>query len=644
MEKAHTSGIKRIGGWILNNLILTERRKLKGNYNLAVMVLCGLLGAFYFYTAGFGVFSISSHLGIFFGTTLALVYLYFPFSKVRSPKDRFTVVDALCALTALAIGFYFTWDYTQLVGRFGVYNNMEIAAGVLSIVLSLEGARRAVGMLLPATAVLFLLYAWNGVSQKLPMIIAHPGFTWQRISTFLFTSTDGILGTVDYTLATYVMVFVIFGAFLTSSGVGKFFIDFTHALLGRSPSGTAQCAVAASALFGSISGSPVANVVTTGTFTIPLMKRAGYRPTTAAAIESVAATGSMFTPPVMGAAAFFMVEFTGIPYKTIIAVAAIPALLFYTGLWTLVYLEAKRKGLEHFDASSVPDPKAIFKEGWFLTIPLIIMVYLLAKGLSPSYAAFWASVSCFFISFATKDNKMTPKVLVNTFVNAGRDILIIASIVGAIGIIVGVLTLTGLGLRFSDAILSLSQGNLFLTIVMIAIGAFILGMGAPIAAVYVILAVMAPPALVKLGVPMISAHMLLIWYSQLSGLTPPVALVAYSAAAVAGSDPIKTGFESLKYGFFLIVIPLLFVYTPLLFTGSLFDSISAVITSLVAVFATAFFIQRFFIRKNTLLEQVLFAVGAFLLFTPSLTLGLVGVAVVAVPIILQIKSRKSSIA
>ena len=640
MPSNQVSMFKSAGKWILDTLILTERRKLKDNYNIVAMSICGFLGAFYFFTAGFGAFSPSSHVGVFFGGTLALVYLYFPFSKKRSPKDRFTMFDAVFALTAIGIGLFYTWNYDLLAGRHGVYTIYEVAAGALAIILSIEGARRSVGILLPATSVAALFYAWEGTSQKLPMIIAHPGFTWQRISTYMFTSTDGILGTVNYTMATYVMIFVIFGAFLNSSGVGKFFIDFAHALLGRSPSGTAQVAVAGSALFGSISGSPVANVVTTGTFTIPLMKRAGYAPETAGAISAVASTGAMFTPPVMGAAAFFMVEFTGIPYVTIAAIAAIPAFLFYLGVWILVYLEAKKRGLHEFDASSVPNPWKIFKKGWFLFIPLMLMIGLLVYGFSPALAAFWASISCFFISFLTKENKMMPKVIVKTFVNAGRDILIIAAIIGAIGIIVGVLVQTGLGLSFSGLILALSQGSILLTIFLIAIAAFILGMGAPIAAVYVILAVMAPAALVNLGVPLISAHMLLLWYSQLSGLTPPVALVAYSAAAIAGSDPIKTGMVALKYGFFLILIPLLFIYTPLLLTGTLFDSVMAVITSTIAVVATAFVIQRFFLRKNTWLEQILFGVGAFMLYTPSLTLGLVGAGIVVITALLQIITRK----
>jgi TRAP transporter 4TM/12TM fusion protein len=630
MADNQKSALRRAGRWILDTLILTDKRKLKGKYRKVARLLCGFMGLFYFYTAGFGVFSPASHLGVFFGGTLALVYLYFPFSKKKSPLDRFTITDLVLALFSIAIGLYFTWDYDLLAGRNGVYNDFEVAAGVAAIIISIEGARRSVGMLLPVTAIAALLYAWNGVSQKLPMIIAHPGFTWKRISTFMFTSTDGILGTVDYTLATYVMIFVIFGAFLNSSGVGKFFIDFCHALLGRSPSGTAQVAVAGSALFGCISGSPVANVVTTGSLTIPLMKRAGYAPETAGAIESVASTGAMFTPPVMGAAAFFMVEFTGIPYSEIMIVAAIPALLYYIGVWLLVWLEANKKGLRDFDASQVPNPWKILKEGWFLVIPLVLMVTLLLNGYSPSVSAFWACVACFAISWFTKANKMTPKVLAKTFADAGNDILIIAAITGAIGIIVGILVLSGLGLRFSDAILSLSQGNLLLTIVYIGIAAFILGMGAPIAAVYVILAVIAPAALVDLGVPLISAHMLLIWYSQMSGLTPPVALVAYAASAIAGSDPIKTGVQAMKYGFYLALIPLLFIYTPLLLTGTPFENGLAIVTSFFAVIATAFVIQRWFLRKNTWLEQILFGVGAFLLYTPSLLYSLIGLGLVLI--------------
>lgn len=624
--------------WILNNLIMTSRRKLTGRYLAFANLMGGLMAIFYFYTSGFGVFSPESHRGIFFGVTLMLVFLWYPFTN-KSPKDRFTIADLILALLSLSIGIYWTWNYQGIVLRNGYYTPVEIYVGYLAIILSIEGARRSVGAMLAVIGIGALLYAWKGVAPNLGLIFGHPGFDHVRISTFLFTSMDGIFGTVDYTLATYVMPFVIFGAFLSKSGVGRFFIELPYAMLGKYPAGTAQVSTLGSCLMGMISGSPVANVVATGSFTIPLMKRAGYTPETAGAIAAAGATGGMFTPPVMGAAAFFMVEFTGIPYVEIIKIAFIPAMLYYIGIATMVQIEAKKTGMSGASPDSLPPVSSVFKKGWFFLLPIFVIVALLALNYSPNVAAFWGSVSCFLVSWFNKENRMGVKQLWETMASAGKDIMIIASVTGVIGILVGVLTLTGLGLTLSQIILKLAGGSLLVTIILAGIVSFILGMGAPISAVYVILAVIVPPAMQQLGVPVIASHLLLIWYSQTSGLTPPVCLVAYAAAAMAQANPFKTGLISVKYGMYLLVLPLLFVYTPLLFNGTPFENWLAVVTSLMATFTLAFFLQNFFLRKNSILEQLLFAVGSILLFTPHLTWNIAGTIIAAIPIILQLSSR-----
>ena len=630
--------LRSLGQWVLANLVLTQRRKLHGWQLHLAHTMGGLMALFYFYTTCFGVFSTESHRGIFLGVTLMLIFLWYPLS-VKSPQDRFTILDLLQALLSLASGLFFTYDYPLLMSRVGQYTSQEIAVGTLTILLVLEGARRATGALLPLLGILALVYAYEGVAQNLPSLFAHKGFDVERIVVFSYTSMDGIFGSVDYVLATYVLPYIILGAFLHKSGVGKFFVELPYALLGKYPAGTAQVAVASSALMGMISGSPTANVVAAGAFTIPLMKKAGYRPEMAGAIEAGASTGGMFTPPVMGAAAFFMVEFTGIPYLEIIKIAAIPAALYYVGIAALVQVEAAKHNIKGVPREQLPVFLKVLKQGWFLFLPLFVIVALLIYGFSPQKAAFYACWSCILVSWLTKEHRMGPKTFWSAMVDSGRDALSIAGVAGVVGIMVGILHLTGLALNLSQIILSLSGGSLFLTVVWAAVASFIVGLAAPIAATYVILAVILPPAMQELGVSVMGAHLLLIWYSQMSGLTPPECMVAYAAAAIAKSDPLKTAIEAMKIGVLVMVIPLLFVYTPLLLTGTLFENLVCIITSVFAVITFVFVIHRFFLRPNTWVEQILFAVGTFLLFTPSLMWNLVGLGAVAVPIVLQLSAR-----
>ena len=631
--------LRSLGRWVLANMILTQRRRLHGWQVYLANTIGGLMALFYFYTTCFGVFSTESHRGVFLGVTLMLIFLWYPFST-KSPQDRFTLPDVVMALLSLAGGLFFVYDYAEIMARRGEYTSLEILMGVLTIILVLEGARRATGALLSIIGIAALLYAYEGISQVLPPLFAHKGFDLQRIIVFCYTSMDGIFGTVDNVLATYVLPFIILGAFLHKSGAGRFFVDLPYALLGKYPAGTAQVAIASSALIGMIGSSPTANVVTAGAFTIPLMKKAGYRPEFAGAVEAGASTGDMFTPPVMGAAAFFMVEFTGIPYLEIIKIAAIPAALYYIGLACMVQVEAAKYNLKGMPREQIPSFLKVFKQGWFLLIPLFVIIFLLVYGFSPQKCAFYACWTCIGVSWFTRGNRMGPKTFWSAMVDSGRDALSIAGVAGAVGIMVGILHLTGLALNLSHIILSLSAGNLFMTVVWAAVASFIVGLAAPIAATYVILAVIIPPAMQELGVSIMGAHLLLIWYSQMSGLTPPECMVAYAAAAIAKSDPLKTALEAMKFGVLVMVIPLLFVYTPILLTGTLFQNLLSIVTSVFAVITFVFVIHRFFLRPNTWGEQILFAVGTFLLFTPSLMWNLVGLGAVAVPIVLQLSTRR----
>jgi TRAP transporter 4TM/12TM fusion protein len=567
-----------------------------------------------------------------------LIFLWYPFSA-KSPQDRFTLPDSIMALLSLAGGLFFVYDYTLIMARRGEYTSLEIAMGVLTIILVMEGARRATGALLSIIAALALLYAYEGIAPYLPPLFAHKGFDVERIIVFCYTSMDAIFGAVTNVLATYVLPFIILGVFLHKSGIGKFFVDLPYALLGRYPAGTAQVAIVSSALVGMIGSSPTANVVTAGAFTIPLMKKAGYRPEFAGAVEAGSSTGDMFTPPVMGAAAFFMVEFTGIPYIEIIKIAAIPAALYYIGLATTVQVEAAKYNLKGLPRDQLPSFCKVLRRSWFMFAPLFVIIALLVYGFSPQKCAFFACLTCIFVSWFYRESRMGLKAFWSTMTDSGIDMLSIAGVAGAVGIMVGILHMTGLALNLSQIILSLSHGNLFLTVVWAAVASFIVGLAAPISATYVILAVIIPPAMQELGVSVMGAHLLLIWYSQMSGLTPPECMVAYAAAAIAKSDPLKTAIEAMKFSVLVMVIPLLFVYTPILLTGTPFQNVLSIVTSLFGVITFVFVIHRYFIRRNSWLEQILFAAGTFLLFTPKFTWNLVGMAAVLIPMILQVTTR-----
>ena len=627
--------------WVLATFLTTNRRKLKGP-SLSVAKFLGFaMGIFYFVTGLYGTLTPESHRGVLFGITLALVFIWFPSGK-KAPADRVTLWDGFLSLLSLFIAGYFIFNYPLYAYRAGMYTNADILFGWVGILLSLEAARRGTGAPVPLLSILMIVYASRWVGPNLPGLWAHKGYELNRISAFLYTTTEGLFGTVAYTLASYVMPFVIFGSFMAASGVGRFFIDLPYSLFGNRVGGTASVAVITGLLMGMISGSPVASVLTIGAFLLPLMAKAHYEPNTAGGIVSASSSGAMFMPPVMGSAAFFMVEFTGIPYIEICKFAFLPAVLFYLGLLTQVILHAKKNGMVGVPSSELPDWRKVLRKGWYLSLPLFILIALLILDYSPAVSAILSAISCILVSLPRKETRMNVKKLYGALADSSKDIMIIACVCGAIGIVIGIIGLTGLGHKFTSILLDMAGGNLFFTIVLVAVAATVLGMGAPIAAVYIILAVLVPPALMELGVSIASAHMLIMWFSQLSGLTPPVCLVAYAAAAMSGGDPFKTGFASLKYGSLLLLIPLMFVYTHILEVGTVKGMID-LITGFVGVFFFAAFMQGYWVRKNTLVENILFAAGSFMLFTPYISLSIIGLVICSAVWVIQLRSKNRTV-
>ncbi len=486
-------------------------------------------------------------------------------------KNNPTVSDALLSLAAGGSVYYWISQFEALNWRAGAENELDFLISIAGLLLSMEVCRRVLGWSMTLIGVGMLCFAYFG--PYLPEVLAHRGFSIERISTALFITTNGVFGVMANVLATYVILFIFFGAFLHKSGAGRFFIDLPLALAGRSTGGPAKVAVMASALFGSVSGSAIANTVSTGAFTIPLMKRAGFRPHVAGAIEPAASIGGMFLPPIMGAGGFLMAELTGLPYSYIMMISVGPALLYFFSVFCMIHFEAKKLNIKGIQDEEFPHWQQVLRSGWYYSLPLVIITVLMLMGRSPGFAAFWATLSCIAISWVNKETRMGPKEIWEAIQTGARNTLIIGATVGVIGIIVGVISLTGMGLKFSDLIISLAGNSLLLAIILIALASLVLGMGVPVTASYLIVAVLAVPALGEFGVAAIVAHQIVYWLSQDSNITPPVCVAAYAGAAVAGADPWKTGWTSFKFAKLLYVMPLLFAFTPsILFQGKIVET------------------------------------------------------------------------
>jgi TRAP transporter 4TM/12TM fusion protein len=483
----------------------------------------------------------------------------------RFPQNP-VLTDVVFAVTSAALVYYWIHEFEALNYRAGAENELDALISVAGILISLEVCRRVLGWSMTLIGIMLICYGLFG--PYFPDVIAHRGFGVERLATALYLTTNGVFGVMANVLATYVILFIFFGAFLHKSGAGRFFIDLPMAAAGHSTGGPAKVAVVASALFGSVSGSAIANTVSTGAFTIPLMKRAGFRPHVAGAIEPSASIGGMFMPPIMGAGGFLMAELTETPYSHIMLIAIFPAVLYFYSVFCMIHFEAKKHNIRGIDDPDMPHWTEVLKKEWYFSMPLVIITILMVMGYSPGFSAFWATLSCIAISWVKKETRMGPKEIWEAIQTGARNTLIIGATVGVIGVIVGTISLTGIGLKFSDIIISAAGGNLMAAILLIALASLVLGMGVPVTAAYLIVAVLAVPPLMELGVVLIAAHMIVYWFSQDSNITPPVCVAAYAGAAIAGSDPWKTGWTAFKFAKLLYVVPILFAYTPqILFEG-----------------------------------------------------------------------------
>lgn len=594
---------------------------------------------FQLYTAIFGVLDAQLQRGVHLGFGLALVFLLYPTCKSWS-RHKLHSFDLLLAVLGAAAPAYIIYEYQNLVLRAGTVSDMDLAVGIIGIILVIEAARRVVGIPMVCVVLVFIAYAFAG--PYMPGVLAHRGLTPAQLVSHLYFTTEGIFGIPLGVSSTFIFLFILFGAYLESTGLGKFFIDIANAIAGWASGGPAKVAVLSSGLMGTVSGSSVANVVGTGSLTIPMMKKLGYHKDFAGAVEAAASTGGQLMPPVMGAAAFLMAEFVGVPYIDIVKAAIIPALLYFAGVWLGVHFEAKRSNLKGIPRSELPKIGTLLRERGHLALPLVVIVYLLVSGYTPMRAALVAIILSILCSALRKSTRMKPIEIVEGLEKGARNVLGVLVACAAAGIIIGVVTKTGVGLKLASGLLELSGGMLLPTMFFTMITAIILGMGVPTTANYVITSTIAAPALVQMGVPVLAAHMFVFYFGIIADVTPPVALAAYAGAGISGGNALKTGVNASKLAIAAFIIPYIFVLSPviLMVEGTPLDLISATVTALIGMVSLSSALIGFLADKCNLLERLLLVAGGLLMIQPGIVTDVIGIVIFVAILLLQMKRRQ----
>ncbi len=601
-------------------------RKLSGWQAQTFTVVCFLLCCYQFWYSLFSRLDPLIHRAIHMGFILFLVYIGFGAAK-HSMKDRVAWYDFILAALGALVGLYYLVFQQYLLDRFpmaDLLSPLDVAVGLAFVLLCFEAVRRTLG---PALAiVIVVLSAYMFLGPYIPGTFGHRGTTGPLYLDLMCFTLDGILGSAVAVSSSFVFLFVTFGSFLSASGAGDFFFQLANAVAGRTTGGPAKVAIVASALFGTISGSPTSDAACTGCFTIPMMRKVGYRREFAGAVEAVAATGGAILPPVMGSSAFLMAEVAGIDYVKICAAAALPAVLYYVALAIMIHLEAKKLGLGGLPADQVPKVGEVLRKNFHHLIPLGILVGFLIAGRSPSFVAIMATASVVVVSWFHKGHRMGPKAIYKAMVSGGKTAIVVSAACAGAGLVVGGVMGTGLGGKFSSVVMSIGEGSLFLSLLLTAIICSILGMGMPVAPAYMLTVVLAVPALVALGVPMMSAHLFVVYFSVLSAITPPVAVAAFATAAFAEADPVKIGWQACRLGIVSFIVPFFFVYQPalLLMDSTLTQIIVTIVSALVGVAALSVGMEGYLKGTVSWWLRLIFAGAGLLLISPNNLHSLVG--------------------
>lgn len=591
---------------------------------------CIAVSLYHFITSLIGTPVVLEHRSLHVSMMLALCFIMYPFSKKSSYK-KVSWFDWLLVVLSIGVVSYVWIDYLGVVERAGMPDTWDLVAASVLVFLVLEAARRSAGWALPILSLVFIAYGMFG--RGIPGIFGHRGYTWLQLSNHFFANTEGIYGTSVSVAASYIFLFILFGAVMGKSGMGAFFNDLAMALAGHTKGGPAKVAVISSGLLGSINGSAVANVVTTGAFTIPLMKKTGYSKDFAGAVEASSSVGGQLLPPVMGAAAFIMAEILSIPYSTIIVHAAIPALLYYLGIIVQVQLRAGKTNLLGLPRDRLPLVKNVIKDKGHLLIPIFLLLYLLLfSGTTVVFSAVITIVATIIVAAFKKSTRMSFKDICDAFAEGATQTVAVAIACACVGIIIGVTSKTGFGLTMANTIITLGGKSLMITLVFTMITCMILGMGVPSIPAYIITATVAAPALAKLGIPAISAHLFAFYYAMFANLTPPVALAAFAAAGISGGDPMRTGFAAVKLAIAGFIVPFMFVYSPqlMLIDTSFLEGVRVTVGACIGVFMIGVAVEGYLFTNVNILSRLLAAAGALALIDSGIHTDVIGLILLVV--------------
>lgn len=592
-----------------------------------------------------------------------LAFLLFPASK-KMPRDTLPIYDVILGLIGAACWMYIVINFQTLVRRSGNNTPLDVIIGIIGILILFESCRRIVGLPIMIIAGIFVIYAFVG--KYLPGFLHHRGYSLQRVVCHLFYNTEGIMGTPIGACSTFIFLFILFGALLEKTGIGQFFIDLCNSIAGGASGGPAKVAVLSSALLGTVSGSSVSNTVGSGSFTIPMMKRLGYKGEFAGAVEATASTGGQLMPPIMGAAAFLMAESLGMPYITIVKAAVIPALLYFTGIFITVHLEAKKLGLKGMPKDKLPRFLPLFLSKGYMIIPLIVIIWFLCSGKTAVFAALMGIVACLLIGIIVsivdlargKKPTFGSKDIIDVICAAARNVISVAIACGMAGIIIGIVTLTGLGLKLGAGLVSLAGGKLFLTLIFTMLASIILGMGAPTTANYLITSTITAGAIIQLGVQPLAAHMFAFYFGIIADVTPPVALAAIAGAAIAKARPMKTAFNATKLAIGAFIIPYMFVYNSqmLMIEASIGRILFIIVTALIGMFGISVALEGYGFNFTGILhgtkkpaalvisldvfERILFATAGLLCVIPETRSDIIGLIMIAILIAYQLIVKK----
>ncbi len=627
----------------IEDIEFKAKRDLVGNWYIPIIISAVGLFIFHMYTGWFGAYFSLIQRSIHFSLILIMTFSLF----ARSPnikRDRIQWYDFIFIALSIILCIYILINIHELVWRAGNPNQIDVIFGVILILITLEATRRAVGPPLMYVAIFFLLYALV-IGPYMPGRFAHGTFSIRRVAYYLYLTDAGIFGTPLGVSANFVYLFILFGSILNKTGAGKFFIDFATALTGYTRGGPAKAAVVSSGMMGTISGSSTANTVTTGSFTIPLMKNIGYSSVFAGAVEPVASTGGQIMPPIMGAAAFIMAEFLGVPYIEVAKAAILPAIFYYLTLFMAVDFRAAKIGLVGLKREQLPSLIKTLKIGWILLAPIFILIYLLINGYSPQKSVVSSILVLLLISMISKKTRMTPKKLLEALTDAGMAATTVAVACAAAGIIVGITTMSGLGLKFTGIVFNLSRGILPIALFLASISSLVLGMGVPTTANYVIMATLIAPALIRLmaeNSALILPHLFVFYYGILADITPPVMLAVFAGAAIARAPALKVGVEAMKLALPGYILPFMFIYHPILISWNFMQDfnigrlIFAIILALCMSLGFAGATQGYFIRKTSMLERIMLFIGAFCVIPSQIITNIIGVGIIGITLIVQI--------